>query len=100
MATVRIINEATEPETNAIDDPTIFVGTQAFFLSIEFQRTGFLVHRFYKASFPTRPRVRAGWHYREFLRDTQEIGRGVVVGAAGWEQVLEANRPAFTLRWV
>jgi hypothetical protein len=38
--------------------------------------------------------------YREFLRDTQEIGRGVVVGVAGWEAVLEANKRAFTLRWV
>ena len=32
--------------------------------------------------------------YLEFLRDTQEIGRGVVVGAAGWEQTLEANKHA------
>jgi hypothetical protein len=75
--------------------------SQAFFLSIEFQQTGFLVHRFYKASFTdsaARPRGMA--RYREFLRDTQEIGRGVVVGAAGWEQVLEANKRAFTLRWV
>ena len=75
--------------------------SQAFFLSIEFQQTGFLVHRFYKASFidsPGRPRGLA--RYREFLRDTQEIGRGVVVNQAGWEAVLEANKRAFTLRWV
>ncbi|MFL6255776.1 MAG: SBBP repeat-containing protein [Pyrinomonadaceae bacterium] len=75
--------------------------SQAFFLSIEFQQTGFLVHRFYKASFPNsaaRPRGMA--RYREFLRDTQEIGRGVVVNQTGWEQVLEENKRAFTLRWV
>ena len=75
--------------------------SQAFFLSIEFQRTGFLVHRFYKASFQdsaSRPRGLA--RYREFLRDTQEIGRGVVVNQAGWEQLLEANKQEFTRRWV
>jgi hypothetical protein len=75
--------------------------SQAFFLSIEFQQTGFLVHRFYKASFtdsPARPRGMA--RYREFLRDTQEIGRGVVVNQAGWETVLEANKQEFARRWV
>jgi hypothetical protein len=75
--------------------------SQAFFLSIEFQTTGYLVHRFYKASFPDSPaRPRGMARYREFLRDTQEIGRGVVVGAAGWEQVIEANRQEFARRWV
>jgi hypothetical protein len=75
--------------------------SQAFFLSIEFQQTGFLVHRFYKASFPDSPaRPRGMARYREFLRDTQEIGRGVIVNQAGWEQALEANKQAFTLRWV
>jgi hypothetical protein len=46
----------------------------AFFLSIEFQETGFLAHRFYRAAFNRLPR------YREFVRDTQELGRNVVVG--------------------
>ena len=45
----------------------------AFFLSIEFQETGYLVHRAYRAAYGRLPR------YREFLRDSQEIGRGVVV---------------------
>ena len=31
---------------------------------------------------------------REFLPDTQQIGRGVVVSAPGWQQLLEANKPA------
>jgi hypothetical protein len=68
----------------------------AFFLSIEFQRTGFLVYRFYKASFPARPeRPRALPRYQEFIGDTQDIGRDVVVGSLGWEQKLEANTVAF-----
>jgi hypothetical protein len=68
----------------------------AFFLSIEFQRTGFLVYRLYRASLPAIPgRTRSMPRYAEFVRDTQEIGRGVVVNQAGWEQQLEANTAAF-----
>jgi hypothetical protein len=82
----------------------------AFFLSIEFQRTGFLVYRLYKASLPEKDsRPRGLPRYLEFVRDTQEVGRGVVVGQAGWEQRLEANtallladfisRPEFALNY-
>jgi hypothetical protein len=68
----------------------------AFFLSIEFQRTGFLVYRLYRASLPAIPgRTRSMPRYAEFVKDTQEIGRGVVVNQAGWEQQLEANTVAF-----
>ena len=82
----------------------------AFFLSIEFQGTGYLVERIYKASygdatgasnFPSAhqlsvPIVRLN----EFLPDTQEIGRGVVVGQTGWETALENNKQAFTSEFV
>jgi Calx-beta domain-containing protein/putative Ig domain-containing protein/squalene-hopene cyclase-like protein/putative metal-binding protein/VCBS repeat protein/thrombospondin type 3 repeat protein/uncharacterized protein DUF4214/prenyltransferase/squalene oxidase-like repeat protein len=61
----------------------------AFFLSIEFQETGYLVHRMYRAAFGRLPR------YREFLRDSQEISRGVVVGQGAWEEQIEANKQAF-----
>jgi hypothetical protein len=68
----------------------------AFFLSIEFQRTGYLVHRLYRAALPeSAARPRALPRYREFIRDTQEIGRGVVVGETGWELKLEENTVAF-----
>jgi hypothetical protein len=64
----------------------------AFFLSIEFQETGFLVYRLYKAALPETPaRPRALPRYREFIRDTQAVARGVVVGADGWQQKLAAN---------
>jgi hypothetical protein len=73
----------------------------AFFLSIEFQQTGFLVYRLYKASLPeTVQRPRAMPRYREFIRDTQQIGQGVVVGNSGWQQVLEANTVALTNEFV
>ena len=69
----------------------------AFFLSIEFQKTGFLVYRLYKASLPvSSQRPRAMPRYREFIRDTQRISQGVIQGSSGWEQVLEANTVSLT----
>jgi hypothetical protein len=73
----------------------------AFFLSIEFQRTGYLVHRLYRAALPeSAARPRALPRYREFIRDTQEIGRGIVVGETGWELKLEENTVAFLNEFV
>jgi uncharacterized repeat protein (TIGR01451 family) len=68
----------------------------AFFLSIEFQQTGYLVYRLHQAAFNTGERLRL----RAFLKDTREIGRGVVVGAPGWEELLEANKRAFIEEFV
>jgi len=62
----------------------------AFFLSIEFQETGFLVYRLYRSSFGHAPE-----HVNEFLLDTQTVGQGVVVNAPGWQELLEANKVAF-----
>lgn len=66
----------------------------AFFLSIESQQTGYLVYRLYRESFNRAPTL------REFLADTQEIGRDVVVGEDGWEQKFEANKQKFADAWV
>ena len=67
----------------------------AFFISIEFQNTGYLVHRFSVASFPENlPR------YAAFVNDLQRIGAGVVVGQAGWESQLESNKQSFAADWV
>jgi hypothetical protein len=62
----------------------------AFFLSIEFQQTGFLVYRLYQASFAQPPQ-----HLDEFLLDTRTIGEGVVVNAPGWQELLETNKTEF-----
>ncbi len=69
----------------------------AYFLSIEFQQTGYLVHRFYNAALD---RSNGLPRYREFISDTQSIGRGVVVGAPGWEALLEANKVAYADKFV
>jgi len=61
-----------------------------FYLSIEFQETGFLVYRLFKASYPdTASRPRGFPTYRELIHDTQDIGRGVVVGQGSWQAQLE-----------
>ena len=150
IATVTIIDNASEPTANVIDDPSDFVCqhyhdflnrtpdpdglafwinqitscgadqtcvqlkrinvSAAYFLSIEFQQTGYLVERIYKVAYGDAsgtstfgsthqlavPIVR----FSEFLPDTPEIGLGVVVGQPGFETVLENNKQAFALDFV
>jgi hypothetical protein len=73
----------------------------AFFLSIEFQQTGFQVIRMYKASFTdSTARPRGFPRYREFLRDEQEISRGAIVGQGNWAQQLSDNTLNLARAWV
>jgi hypothetical protein len=67
----------------------------AFFLSIEFQETGYFVYRVHQAAYDTRHTLRL----RTFLADTQEIGRGVQVGVGDWRARLDANKKAFVERF-
>jgi hypothetical protein len=64
----------------------------AFFLSIEFSQTGGLVHAFYAAALD-RPNGLPG--NLEFIRDTQAVGRDVIVGEGDWQSKLNENREAF-----
>ena len=150
IATVTIIDDPTEPATNAIDDPRNYVCqhyhdflnrqpdpsgwdfwtneitscganpacielkrinvSAAYFLSIEFQQTGYLVERLYKTAYgdANGTSTFAGTHqlavpiirFNEFLPDTQQIGLGVIVGQTGWETVLENNKQNFTNQFV
>ena len=150
VATVTIIDNASEPSTNVIDDPSDDVCqhyhdflnrtpdadglafwidqitscssdpvcidlkrinvSAAYFLSIEFQQTGYLVERMYKAAYgdASGTSTIGGTHqlavpivrFNEFLPDTQEIGLGVIVGQPGFETVLENNKQAFALEFV
>jgi hypothetical protein len=83
----------------------------AFFLSIEFQETGYLVERIYKSAYgdadatstlggPAHgikvPMVR----FSEFLADTQQVSKDVIVGIGNWTAQLEANKVAFTQAFV
>lgn len=73
----------------------------AFFLSIEFQDTGYLVYRFYKAAYGNiSGSVPVPIRLNEFLPDTQRIGQGVVVNVGNWQQQLEDNKTAFAEEFV
>jgi Calx-beta domain-containing protein/VCBS repeat protein len=72
----------------------------AFFLSTEFQQTGYLVYLTYKSAFgdTTSPNVSGPVpiiRLNEFLADSQRLGNGVVVGSGNWEQQLENNKVAY-----
>jgi hypothetical protein len=72
----------------------------AYFLSIEFQQTGYLVERVYKTAYGNLPNAPVPLKFSEFLTDTQQIGRGVVVLQDGWEAALENNKKAFLTEFV
>lgn len=63
----------------------------AFFVSREFQETGFLVYLAHEAAYDSGERLLI----RDFLPDQQKIGAGVVDGEAGWEARLAANKQAY-----
>ena len=150
VAVVTIIDDASEPASNSIDDAQNYVCqhyhdflnrqpdasglafwtneinscganaqcleakrtnvSAAFYLSIEFQQTGYLVERVYKTAFGSASLISSfgGAHqlpvpvvrFKEFLSDTQKIGLGVVVGQANWQQILENNKQAFMSEFV
>jgi hypothetical protein len=72
----------------------------AFFLSIEFQNTGYFVYRLHKAAFGNVAGTAVPVRFQQFFPDTQEIARGIVVGQPGWEAQLESNKQAFALKFV
>jgi hypothetical protein len=78
---------------NCMERRTINVSA-AYFLSMEFQRTGGLVDGLYRATFGRAPR------FEEFMPDTRTIGHDVVVNADGWEETLRNNTDEFLNAWV
>jgi Calx-beta domain len=74
----------------------------AFFLSIEFQNTGYFVYRVYKVSFGdiNPPAVPVPVRLDKFLRDTQTVGQGVIVGQGNWRQQLATNKGDFVFAFV
>lgn len=67
----------------------------AYFLSIEFQQTGYLVYRMYLTAFGNLPDAPVPVHFDEFVADMRQLGGGVIVNRQGWEQILENNKTAF-----
>lgn len=86
-----------------VDNKRINVSA-AFYISIEFQQTGYLVERLYKSAYGdvNGTSTLGGSHQvavptvrlLEFLYDTQEIGNGVIIGQPGADLLLENNKQA------
>ncbi|HEX6622607.1 MAG TPA: hypothetical protein VF064_02760 [Pyrinomonadaceae bacterium] len=72
----------------------------AFFLSIEFQETGFLAYRVHKAAYGDLPARPVPVQLREFLADARAVGEGVEVGVGDWQARLEANKASFAAEFV
>jgi hypothetical protein len=79
-------------DTQCVEQKRINV-SGAFFLSIEFQETGYLRYLLEKESFASTPK------YNEFMRDVQEVSRGVIVNSPGWQQKLAGNQQQFADKW-
>jgi hypothetical protein len=69
----------------------------AFFLSIEFQETGYLVYRTHKAAFGNLAGAPVPVRFLDFLKETQQISKAVQVGVGNWQAQLETNKQAYIL---
>src|SRR6185369_10624833 len=72
----------------------------AFFLSIEFQETGYLAYRTYKSAFGNLSGLPVPVVFNDFVRDTQQLGQDVQVNVGNWQAQLEANKQAYMLAFV
>jgi hypothetical protein len=73
-------------ETKRIDT------SAAFFLSIEFRETGFLVYRIHKVAYGNLPGRPVPIRLDDFLKDSREVGAGVIVNFGDWQAQLERNK--------
>jgi cytochrome c peroxidase len=77
------------------------VNTSAsFFLSIEFQESGYLVYRFHKSAFGNLAGTPVPVRLNDFLNDDQQLEQGLIVGQAGWQTLLENNKQAYATVFV
>jgi hypothetical protein len=73
----------------------------AFFLSIEYQETSGAVIRTQRVAFSRQssdPSSRVS--YLQFMRDTRQIGAGVIVGQPGFDTLLEQNKQTYATQIV
>jgi uncharacterized protein (TIGR03118 family) len=93
------VNEITSCGANAACREVKRVNVSAaFFLSIEFQRTGFLAYLTHRVAFgpkATTAEANVPVLYGNFMRDTQQLQRGYVFGQPGADAVLEQNKTAY-----
>jgi hypothetical protein len=77
----------------------------AFFLSIEFQNTGYLVERMYKVAYGDFTEASTGLvvpiiRREEFAHDTPLISSGIIVNVGDWQARLEANKVSYAQTFV
>jgi hypothetical protein len=73
----------------------------AFFLSIEYQQTGFYAIRIQRTAFGSRSDTASTRvTYEKLARDTRQLGDGVIVGQAGADAKLEQNKQAYATQVV
>jgi hypothetical protein len=73
----------------------------AFFLSPEFQETGFYAIRAQRVAFGKRSEAEGGRvTFAQFIRDARQLGEGFVDGQPGAAAVLEANKQAYSAQVV
>jgi hypothetical protein len=94
------ITECQQPGATCNPDVRRINVSAAFFLSIEFQETGYLAYRVYKEAFGNLPGKPVPIRLNDFLADTQQLSSGVVVGVPGWDQVLARNKQLFSEAFV
>ncbi|HWW74625.1 MAG TPA: cytochrome c peroxidase, partial [Pyrinomonadaceae bacterium] len=70
----------------------------AFFLSIEFQETGFYAIRVQRAAFGHKSADASRLTRASFLPDASALGAGLVVGVGDWQRLLEQNKQAYAER--
>ncbi|HEX8355275.1 MAG TPA: hypothetical protein VF611_20385 [Pyrinomonadaceae bacterium] len=72
----------------------------AFFLSIEFQNTGYFVYKTHKAAFGNLSGQPVPVRRESFMPETRSIANGIIVGNDGWELAIAANKNAYAVAFV
>src|SRR5215218_2915186 len=72
----------------------------AFFLSIEFQRSGYFVYKTHKAAFGNLEGKPVPVRRENFMPDARSISNGIAVGTDGWEAKFNANMDAYVQSFV
>ncbi|MET0650372.1 MAG: hypothetical protein ABW208_27505 [Pyrinomonadaceae bacterium] len=72
----------------------------AFFLSIEFENTGFLVYKAYKAAFGNLAGKPVPVRRETFMPEARSISNGLVVGGEDWENKLNNSKNAYLQAFV
>jgi cytochrome c peroxidase len=95
------MNQISQCGSNAGCVEVMRVNTSAsFFLSIEFQESGYLAYRFYKAAFGNLPGSPVPIKFGDFVTDDQQLGQGLIVNQVGWQTALENNKQAYANAFV